>query len=232
MGTSRASDLSMNSSKLLANALPLVFGAFAIAACGAPARDDGGAAESTDGLTTETTETTETDQPGTALQCTNGGSLKQSTANACNVGVKSAGCTTPTYTNMGWSYFDKSYSIECLTTANCDFNTEDGTKCAAEPDPANTYCTKNFNGWQGGKQYYWARSATKEGAGQACLDALPTMKDYCTKTCQGQADGKANSTSRTLTCCTVPAVVKPPVVAPPVVAPPVIVPAPLDAGAP
>ncbi len=139
--------------------------------------------------------------------CPDGRSLRPYRANACRVGVSSAGTgDTITAHQLRWSILGWIY--KCTVRRVCAFNTADGPGCGegGEPTPPNTYCNKTFPNSET-EQMYWGEGTLPSGytAVKWCqekyAERAADIQARAVKECNREATKLANTTRRDLACC-------------------------------
>lgn len=141
------------------------------------------------------------------LSCGPGHSLRPFRANACRVGVSSAGTgDVITAHRLRWSIFG--WFHKCTIARKCSFNAADGAGCGAggEPTPPNSYCNQTFPDSETETQYWgegtipsgytaisWCQAKYTEKAADIQVSAV--------RECNREATSLANQTARDIACC-------------------------------
>lgn len=139
--------------------------------------------------------------------CGSGRSLRLYRANACRVGVTSAGTgDTITVHRLRWSIFG--YIYKCTIQRTCVFNSADGPGCGegGEPTPPNSYCNQNFPNSES-EQFYWGEGTIPSGYTPVSwcqakyTERAADIQTSAVRACNDEATRLANGTRRDLTCC-------------------------------
>lgn len=139
--------------------------------------------------------------------CGAGRSLRPYRANACRVGVTSAGTgDVITAHRLRWSIFGWIY--KCTITRNCSFNAADGPGCGegGEPTPPNSYCNQTFPNTES-EQFYWGEGTIPSGytgiswCQEKYTERAADIQTTAVRECNRQATTLANGTRRDMACC-------------------------------